>query len=205
MAKIGSVGLQGMDDFRSACAALKARIEQAARVGIAEGAMMVERTAKHNVQAMVQWPSGRLMGSIHSVVDITGPPRATVGTNVEYAEAVEFGWKKWGRSHKTGLPFWWAPVGATAAGRRWLADHGLLVGARQSLAKGHAYSWGSGLTPDAPVFEYQGITYLRVSGDPAKHPPRPFLLPALEANRQKIVSRIAMRVRRAAQSTSAGG
>jgi len=148
-----------------------------------------------------------LRDSIHTEMHAT-LPSAKVGPGgpaAAYAAAVEFGWRGWGKSKKTGKPYWWAPVGKTSAGKRWLADHGMLAGARQSLGKGHRYYYGRGITSGAPVFEYENIMYLRVSGDPTKHPPRPYLLPALEANRAQAKAIIAKHIAAAVHGQTTGG
>ena len=205
---IGSFELHGLPEFRGAAGRLRAEIERAARAGVAAAGMAVEAQAKKNCPV----DSNRLRGSIHTVVYLD-QILAEVGTDEEYAAAVEMGWSKWG-THD-GKRWWWAPVGKTASGRAWLEEHfgsfalsthkgrGMFRESRQRRTAAALGVQAESFGAEPPLALLGGIWYLRVSGDPAKHPPHPFLLPALEAKRAAIPGIIARYMNRAL--TMSGG
>jgi len=176
---------------------LRQRGEEAtARVttALTASAIDVQTDARKNVGVA----SGRLRNSIAYTVGVK-PLRARVGTNLKHAEAVERGVRPEKLKHyKTGKVGYFAPIGTTDTGRRWLMSHGFvegvgktitgrawtLYGKRTSLRALKMYGRRSSLTTrreSSPLIP----TGIIVSGAP-----RPFLLPAFEANKARIISRM---------------
>lgn len=82
---MSSVSVRGADKVAANMAKAAAAIEAAAGDAVREAAMMIEREAK----IMVPVDTGRLRSSIAS--EEKTPLSFEVGTNVEYADDVEFG------------------------------------------------------------------------------------------------------------------
>jgi HK97 gp10 family phage protein len=166
-------------------------ISQAAHRGVEKTCIRVQRDAKRNAPRFESELGNSITYEITAPIESRGAAiLGKVGTNVDYAEYVERGAKP-----STKKP-WFAPIGATLYGARWLEKHGFAL---KGSATGRR-STGS---------RSRGMT----AGDRGRIPlgimvygrAHPFLLPAFEANKQHFADDVGAAIHAAIRAASTGG
>lgn len=154
--------------------------ETAVERALIRGALLIERDAK--ILAPVD--TGRLRASItHRLEGNSGKPSIVVGTNVEYAKAVEFGHSGMTILPKNKKALSWIPKAAGVG--EFQGSNGKTVRKRYYKTKDGSYTLNS---EDARVFAKKVVIPPRAA--------RPFLHPAFRKNKENIRKMIADVIRK---------
>ena len=164
----------GREELKQALGQAGERVKEGMRRGLKAACIAIETTARKNAPRFES-------GLVNSITHEVGPWEAggiegRVGTN----RKVSWKGKTWslGRIIEMGSRPHLAPIGLTEYGQRWLRHHGFAKWRGKSVKFG-ASKW------IVPV-------YIPVSGKA-----RPFLLPALEANKDRVRELVASELRKA--------
>jgi len=138
------VDVKAIENVKRFCRVYPQALMEALHEGILEIALEIQRTAVTKLKEQGAIDLGQLWNSIH--IHRISPTEVIVGTNVEYAAAVEFGTK----GH-------WLTIDKISGFRNWLRRHGIDLEAKMKYFYVHpkprpymepAYQEGKRIAPD---------------------------------------------------------